>query len=144
MKNLVLRIMTSFALGSIFWVSFVYLPPRVFSIILAFVLMHIIMVEWKTVFPIRSYKSWLLVPLYPTLSFMLMIYMNENVLYHHLLLYLFVILAGFDSGSYIVGSLTGQHIIMPYCMGAWFASFAVIRVYFYCCCRSLCASGRSF
>lgn len=113
MKNLLLRIITSFVLGSIFWVSFVYLPPRIFSIILGFVLMHIIMVEWKTVFPVRSYQSWLLVPLYPTLSFMIMIFMNENVLYHHLLLYLFVILAGFDSGSYIVGSLAGKHIIMP-------------------------------
>lgn len=113
MKNLILRIMTSFALGTIFWVSFVYLQPRVFSIILVFVLMHIIMVEWKTVFPIRSYKSWLLVPLYPTLSFMLMIYINEHILYHHLLLYLFVILAGFDSGSYIIGSLLGKHVIIP-------------------------------
>ena len=113
MQNLIIRIMSSFVIGTVFWVSFIYLPPRVFSIILMLVLVHIIMVEWKSVFPIRSYQSWLLVPLYPTLSFMLMIYMNENSLYHHLLLYLFVVLAGFDSGSYIVGSLIGHHTIMP-------------------------------
>lgn len=113
MKDLIVRIMTAFILGTVFWISFVYLPPRVFSIILALVLVHIIMVEWKSVFPIRSYKAWLLVPLYPTLSFMLMIYMNEHAEYHHLLLYLFVMLAGFDTGSYIAGSLIGKHIIAP-------------------------------
>jgi phosphatidate cytidylyltransferase len=113
MKNLIQRIITSCILGTIFWISFAYMPPRIFSFILIIILIHIITVEWKTVFPIRSYQSWLLVPLYPTLSFMVMISMNENPAYHHLLLYLFIMLAGFDAGSYIVGSLIGKHTIMP-------------------------------
>lgn len=113
MKNVIQRIITSFILGTAFWLSFGYLPPRMFSLILIAILLHIIMVEWRTVFPIRSYQSWLLVPLYPTLSFMAMIVMNENPLYHHLLLYLFIMLAGFDAASYIVGSLIGRHTIMP-------------------------------
>lgn len=113
MKDLIQRIITSLILGTTFWVSFIYLPPRIFSFILIAILLHIIMVEWKTVFPIRSYQSWLLVPLYPTLSFVAMIKINENPEHHHLLLYLFIMLAGFDAASYIVGSLLGRHLIMP-------------------------------
>lgn len=113
MKNFIQRTITTFVLGAAFWILFGVLAPRVFSLILIAILLHIITVEWKTIFPIRSYRSWLLVPLYPTLSFMAIIAMNENPLYHHLLLYLFIMLAGFDAGSYIIGSRIGKHLIAP-------------------------------
>jgi phosphatidate cytidylyltransferase len=44
---------------------------------------------------------------------MAMIHLNEHPQTHHLLLYLFVMLAGFDIGSYLIGSYWGKHTIAP-------------------------------
>lgn len=107
------RIATGFALGSLFWISFVLLPPHYFSIILLLILFQIIFFEWKNFFKISHPIFWLLMPLYPILPFSLLIFMNQQPVYRPLLFILFIIVSSFDTGAYIVGNIFGKHIIAP-------------------------------
>ncbi len=107
------RLATSLILGSCFWLSFLYFPPKVFSFILIGILLIIIFHEWRHFFDLKSPYFWLMLPLYPIMPFGLLIYMNQHPTYHNLLLELFLIVASFDTGSYIVGNLFGSHKIAP-------------------------------
>ena len=107
------RLATSLVLGSCFWLSFIYFPPIVFSCILVTILLIIIFYEWRRFFDLKSPSFWLMLPIYPILPFGLLIYMNQHPLYHNLLLELFLLVASFDTGSYIVGNLFGAHKIAP-------------------------------
>jgi phosphatidate cytidylyltransferase len=107
------RLGTSLILGSCFWFSFLYFPPKVFSFILIGILLVIIFHEWRRFFDLKNPYFWLMLPLYPIMPFGLLIYMNQHPLYHNLLLELFLIVASFDTGSYIVGNLFGRHKIAP-------------------------------
>jgi len=108
------RLATSLILGSCFWFSFLYFPPKVFSFILVGILLIIIFHEWRRFFDLKNPFFWLMLPFYPILPFYLLIYMNQNPLYHSLLLELFLIVASFDTGSYIVGNLFGTRKIAPH------------------------------
>jgi len=107
------RLATSLMLGSCFWLSFIFFPPKVFSFVLIGILLIIIFHEWRRFFDLKSPYFWLMLPFYPILPFGLLIYMNQHPLYHDLLLELFLIVASFDTGSYIVGNLFGAHKIAP-------------------------------
>lgn len=107
------RAITGLALGIIFWTLFAYLPPIYFSFVLGFILVLIIVFEWKNFFNIEKLSYWLVMPLYPILPFTLLIAMNQNPAYHALLFILFIIVFSFDTGSYLVGSTIGFHKIAP-------------------------------
>ncbi len=108
------RLATSLVLGSCFWLSFIYFPPIVFSFVLIAIVLVIIFYEWRRFFNLKSPFFWLMLPFYPILPFALLIYMNQHPLYHNLLLDLFLLVASFDTGSYIVGNLIGVHKIAPH------------------------------
>ena len=114
MNEFLQRLTTSVILGSAFWLSFIFLPPIFFSGILLIILFFIIFVEWKKFFKVTGYSYWLILPFYPILPFALLIYLNQHPLYHELLLDLFILVAGFDTGSYIIGTLFGHHYIAPH------------------------------
>ncbi len=113
MNEFMERLATSIILGTAFWIAFLFLPPIYFSIILMIILLVIIFFEWRQFFSITRLSYWLILPLYPILPFVLLIYLNQHPLYHNLLLELFIIVAGFDTGSYIGGTLLGKHLIVP-------------------------------
>jgi phosphatidate cytidylyltransferase len=113
MLNFVKRAITGLVLGFLFWLSFVYLPPFYFSVILALILLTIIVFEWKNFFNRRHPAFWLVMPLYPILPFILLILMNQHPRYHPLLFILFILVSSFDTGAYIVGTIIGKHKIAP-------------------------------
>lgn len=114
MNEFIERLMTSVILGTAFWIAFIFLPPFVFSIILLAILLVIILFEWRQFFNINHLAHWLILPLYPVLPFALLIYLNQHPLYHNLLLELFILVAGFDTGSYIGGTFFGKHQVVPH------------------------------
>ena len=105
------RLITSVSLGLGFWGIYFYLPPSFFSLILGAILLLIITCEWSRFFSPSSPIFWLLMPPYLILPFMLLIKLNHDPIYHELLLILFIIVFGFDTGSYVVGTLSGKHYI---------------------------------
>jgi phosphatidate cytidylyltransferase len=113
MTEFVTRVITGLILGSIFWISFIFLPPIYFSCLLVGILFIIMLFEWSRFFPLRRITFWLLWPFYPVLPFVLLIYLNQHPLYHNLLLELFLLVASFDTGSYVVGRLVGRHAMVP-------------------------------
>ena len=114
MKNSVLRTITGLALGLLFLLSFIYIPPFYFSLILGAILAYIIFFEWNNFFNWHQSIFWMLLPLYPVLPFALLIRMNQQPIYRGLLFSLFVLVASHDTGSYIIGSLFGKHRIAPH------------------------------
>lgn len=111
--TIIKRTITGITLGALFWSSFAYLPAWFFSLVLIAIMMQIIFFEWRNLFNIRGLTFWLLMPFYPILPFMLLIYMNHIPLYRDLLFILFIIVSAHDTGAYIVGMLCGKHPIMP-------------------------------
>lgn len=105
------RIVTGMTLGSILTLGFIY--PLLFSFLLLAILTHILIVEWKNLLNWRSYTFWLLMPIYPILPFVLLILLNHEPVYRHLILYQFVIVSGLDTGGYLIGSTIGTHKIAP-------------------------------
>lgn len=112
-QEFIKRIVTSFVLGACFWLLFIYLPPIYFSAVLLSILIQIVVFEWKNLFNIHSMLFWISLPFYPILPFFLLITMNNNPLYHDLLLVLFILVSSYDTGSYIIGNLLGRHKICP-------------------------------
>lgn len=104
---------TGISLGLCFWLALMYAPPFIFSCILLFILTTIITIEWRNFFNIYKPTFWLILPWYPILPFILLIYLNHSPLYHRLLLFLFVIVSSYDTGGYIIGSLIGKHKLAP-------------------------------
>jgi phosphatidate cytidylyltransferase len=113
MKDLRIRAITGLALGLLFFLAFLYLPPFYFSLVLIGILLQVMLFEWGTLFSSRKLLFWLLMPFYPVLPFALLILLNQHPLYHSLLLLLFVIVSSHDTGSYLAGSLFGKRKIAP-------------------------------
>lgn len=112
-QNAIQRVITAAALGAFFWITFFYCPAYVFSLMLALILQIIIVAEWKNIFPISSILFWTILPFYPIAPFCMLIYLNGSPEYRILLVYLFMIVFSFDSGSYIIGKIYGKHKIIP-------------------------------
>jgi phosphatidate cytidylyltransferase len=113
MKDIARRTITAIVLGSLFWISFIYLPPFYFSLVLLFILFHIIVIEWRRLFPITDPAFWLIMPIYPIIPFSFLISLNHQPAYRDLLLLLFIIVSSYDTGSYLVGNIIGRHKIAP-------------------------------
>jgi len=112
-SNAFLRIITACIITLLFVSIFFYYPPRAFSLLLSVILSIIVTIEWKRIFPKSSFLCWSLLPFYPIIPFLLLILLNESPTYRILLLYLFLIVFSFDSGSYITGKIYGKHKIIP-------------------------------
>lgn len=108
MKELTQRIGTSVVLGTLFWISFIYMPPAAFSTVLLAILLWIILFEWRQFFALSDFTFWLLTPFYPVLPFVLLLDLNMDPQYHNLLFALFVIVSSHDTGSFIAGKLWGK------------------------------------
>ncbi len=113
LQTVLKRTITGIILGALFWTSFAYLPYWIFSLVLLAIMIQIIFFEWRNLFDIKSLTFWLLMPFYPILPFMLLIYMNHIPQYRNLLFILFIIVSAHDTGAYIVGTLFGKYPIAP-------------------------------
>src|SRR5581483_10105273 len=107
------RCITGFALGIGFWVVFSYFPPLCFSLALLLILLLIIIFEWTRFFSTSTPLFWTLMPLYLIIPFGMLISLNHSPEYHHLLFILFMMVFGFDTGSYLAGNLLGKTLIAP-------------------------------
>ncbi len=109
----ILRFITSMILGGCFWIVFFYLPNELFAYMLAGILIAILILEWKNFFKLNNFWFWFIMPWYPILPFVMMIYMSTIPCYRILIYYLFVIVFSFDSTAYVVGKLLGTKKIVP-------------------------------
>lgn len=109
-KNLIKRTITGLLLGALFWISFIYMPVWFFSLVLVAILAQIIVFEWTRLFNPASPLFWLILPFYPVLPFLLIIWMNHSY-YRPLLFVMFILVSSHDTGSYIVGNLFGKNQI---------------------------------
>jgi phosphatidate cytidylyltransferase len=113
MSTVLKRILTGIVLGTGFWFLLLYAPALLFSCILLTILAIILMFEWPVLCNIRTCGFWLVMPLYPILPFVLLIALNQQPVYHTLVLMLFVMVSSYDTGGYLIGSLVGRHKIAP-------------------------------
>ncbi len=109
LEDLPLRSVTAVIFGLVFGGTFIFLPYLYFSVLLGAVAGIILFFEWSA-FP---RWTWLIAPIYPVLSFGLLIYLNQSPVYHNLLYYLFIMVFAHDTGAYITGSLIGKTKIAP-------------------------------
>ncbi len=113
MHEFIKRGITCTIISLIFVITFFYVPPITFTLILITALIEILIVEWPQLMRAHSTTFWLITPFYPILPFGLLIYMNHNTLGHHLLLILFTVVWSYDVGAYCIGKLIGKHKIIP-------------------------------
>jgi phosphatidate cytidylyltransferase len=113
MNTLIARLLTGFVLGIIFWITFIYLPPVCFSLLILAILIIIVLKEWPNFFKTNDPWFWLLMPLYPILPFLLIILMNSQSIYRPLVFLLFVVVPSHDTGAYVTGKLLGRYRIAP-------------------------------
>lgn len=101
------RLGTALFLLIVFFGVFFLLPPIIFSVCLLGLLFWTLYDEC----PRLQLGYYALV--YPTLPFLLLVYLNQVPATHGLVLYIFFVSGLFDSVSYFVGSLFGKHKIIP-------------------------------
>lgn len=107
MNQRLMRIVTGVLLTVVFTVIYFLLSPSILTAI--FALMGIAIIELE----LRKLKMFLLAPLYPTPSILLLCKLNQTAEYHHLVLILFATTFAFDTGAYIVGTSLGKTPIAP-------------------------------
>jgi len=107
------RFITGMVLATLFWSVFFYFPVRAFSYLLGIILGFILLFEWNQIFKRTSISYWGLLPFYPVLPFILLIWLNEHSSYHILVYFLFVIVFTFDTGAYLAGTLLGKYKLWP-------------------------------
>ena len=114
MNEAIKRFITATIIGTLFWVVFFYFPPIAFSMLLLGILSIILILEWKNFFKLNSFWFWFIMPWYPILPFILLVYMNSDPCYRNLVYYIFVIVFAFDGTAYVTGKLLGAHKIVPH------------------------------
>ena len=107
------RFITASILATFFWLTFFYCPAYIFSFVLAGIILTILVLEWTIIFKHNKMLFWLIMPIYPILPFVLLLYMNHHSAYRDLLYYLFLTVFSFDTGAYITGTLFGNYKIWP-------------------------------
>ena len=105
-----IRLLTGTTLG-IGVLSLFFLPNWFFVLIVLGLLAHILYSEWPQLFSTSDKLFWLM-PLYPALPCILIIYLQLYG-YDMLNLMMFCVVAAHDSGSYIIGKHFGQHALAP-------------------------------
>jgi len=113
LAKIIKRITTGITLAAIFLGTFLLLPPFVSSVLLGGILLYILFFEWPLLFDWQHPYFWIIMPFYPVLPFLLLIAINQSVVYRPLLLILFLVVASFDTGAYFFGKLFGSHKIAP-------------------------------
>lgn len=114
-NNGILRLITGCGLITSLYAIFFYCPPIYFSA-LCVVLMLCMLAELNNM--MRSLRQFLLLaPWYPIAPCLLLIYFNQTASFRPLLVYLFCIVFGFDTASYLSGKLANRfwttHKIIP-------------------------------
>ena len=113
MKDLRTRAITTTCLVTLLLVFFFILPRFYLSLALFSVLIEVLTFEWPALVNYRSVEFRFLTPLYPALPFFLLILLNQSIEYRPLLLFMWFLVALFDTGSYFAGHLWGKHKIAP-------------------------------
>ena len=106
------RIVSGTVLALILIGAFFYSPPIVFSLLFLLILMMILFFEWPRLCGSHP-MLWLLTPIYPVLSFIFLILLNQDHYYRLLIIPLMLIVVAHDLGSYIFGNLFGKTKICP-------------------------------
>ena len=109
MTKFLIKSLTALVFGILFFSSLIFLPKIYFSIILAIIGL-ICIFEFIRLFPFNKLWLFLILPIYPIFSFLLMIYMNQLGQKLELFL-LFISVFAFDTGAYLVGINFGKHKI---------------------------------
>lgn len=114
-NNGILRLITGCGLVAMLSAIFFYCPPIYFSA-LCVVLMLCMLAELNNM--LRSWQHFLLLaPWYPITPCLILIYFNQTATFRPLLVYLFCIVFGFDTASYLSGKLANRfwttHKIIP-------------------------------
>ncbi len=110
LTKLHIRLLTGAALG-IVTIGLFFLPNWFFILVLLGFLARILLIEWPRLFNKGDKLFWLM-PLYPVLPFLLIIYLQLYG-YDMLNLMMFCIVGAHDSGSYFVGKYFGKTPIAP-------------------------------
>lgn len=109
MKNVFIKSLTGIVFGVLFFSALFFLPKIYFSLILG-AICAICCFELYRLFPFNKKYLFLIFPVYPILSFVLMILMNQNNKQLSLL-FLFASVFVFDTFAYIFGKTLGKHKI---------------------------------
>lgn len=113
MHELFVRVITAAITVSVFLGIYVF-SAHLFTLVIIAILLEILFFEWPRI-AAKNKTMWLLIPFYPTLSFLGLIYLN----YHYrmidilLPLYPLFICWAADTGGYLFGNLAGRHKICP-------------------------------
>lgn len=110
MNELARRLITALLFCTVLFGTLFFMPPYVFSFLLT-LFCALCAVELYALFPFKRIYYWLLLPLYPCLSFSLLIALNYT--HRYVLFLLITMVFAFDTGAYIIGSLVGRHKIWP-------------------------------
>ncbi len=110
LTELHIRVITGTLIG-IGAIGLFLIPNWFFVIIVLGLLARILIVEWPRLFKTTDRLFWL-IPLYPVLPFLLIIYLQLYG-YDILNLMMFCVVAAHDAGSYLVGKYFGRHPLAP-------------------------------
>jgi len=113
MQKLIKRSITGIAFALTFIVTFLYLPPIAFTLLLLSILAEILFFEWPQLMLAHNKTWWLITPFYPILPFFLLLYMNHHNVGRSLLPILFTAVWSYDVGAYCIGKVIGQHKLAP-------------------------------
>ncbi|MBY0110228.1 MAG: phosphatidate cytidylyltransferase [Candidatus Babeliaceae bacterium] len=105
MNDFFMRTVTAIVLVSVGCLTFCFLEPLYFVVMLALVLGYVVAFEWP------QFNIWWLTPLYPVVPFLALIhlYLQNPILWA----WLVVVVASYDTGGYIIGSIWGKDKILP-------------------------------
>ena len=101
------RIVTGTILASFLIPLYLFAQAYLISLFFLVVLIFILLFEWPL------FKIWWLTPLYPIISFIFLILLNQSTT-RILLPLLFITVFSNDMGAYVAGKLWGKHKIAPY------------------------------
>ena len=106
------RLITGLVLVAFLAAFYSYAPPYILSLVFLTFLGIILATEWPRLCASNS-RLWRLTPLYPITPFLLLIALNQQAAYHHLILYIFILVFSHDTACYIAGNLFGKHRMCP-------------------------------
>ena len=113
MGDLLIRVVTGVLSGAMF-LGIYFLSKMLFSVLLIAIFFEILLFEWPRLAR-NNKKLWFLVPLYPTIPFLSLLYLNHFYRSVHLLLplYPFFVCWIADTFAYLCGVGFGRHKIWP-------------------------------
>ncbi|KKP35887.1 MAG: Phosphatidate cytidylyltransferase [candidate division TM6 bacterium GW2011_GWF2_32_72] len=113
MNKFLKRTITGTILALTLWYIFFCAPIIYLSITFLAILLWILTQEWANLFKPSTFLFWILTPIYPILPFIFLILLNQNPSSRFLIFIMFLIVASFDTGGYLVGKTIGKYKIIP-------------------------------